>query len=84
MTLLDHLVTALRQAARYDRHDLSAPRVVLWPDSERLWEQAIPLLSAALPELLTLGEPDDSRRRGPSTCIRYQLARDTTPEPPIV
>lgn len=84
MTLLDHLVTALRQAARYNRHDLSAPRIVLWPDGERLWEKAISLLSEALPELLTLGEPDDSLRRGPSTWIRYQLARHTVSEPPIV
>ena len=37
MTVFDRLVTALRQAARYNRHDLSAPRVVLWPDGERLW-----------------------------------------------
>ena len=84
MTILDHLVTALRQAARYNRHDLGAPRVVLWPDGERLWEKAIPLLTEALPELLVLGEPDDSLRRGPSTWIRYQLARHTVSEPPIV
>ena len=84
MTILDHLATALRQAARYNRHDLSAPRVVLWPDGERLWEKAIPLLSEALPELLALGAPDERLRRGPSTWIRYQLARHTIPETPVI
>ena len=55
-----------------------------WPDGERRWEKALPLLSEALPERLVLGEPDASRRRGTSPWSRYPLARHTAPKTPVV
>jgi hypothetical protein len=83
-TVLDHLIANLRKAAVYNRHDLAAPSVVLWPDGERLWSKAIPLLRDALPELLVLAPEIADERSGPSTWLRYQLARAGSPATPIV
>jgi len=83
-TVLDHLIESLRKAAVYNRHDLAAPSVVLWPDGERLWSKAIPLLRDALPELLVLAPEIADERSGPSTWLRYQLARAGSPATPIV
>jgi hypothetical protein len=33
-TILEQLIDRLRVAAIYNRHDLAAPSVVLWPDGE--------------------------------------------------
>ena len=37
MTVLAILIESLRNAASYNKHELAAPRVILWPDEERLW-----------------------------------------------
>jgi hypothetical protein len=82
-TVLEHLIERLRAAAIYNRHDLAAPSVVLWTDGEGLWSRAIPLLSGALPELLVLAPEIADGRTGPSTWLRYQLARGTWDRPPL-
>ena len=37
MTVLSSIVAALRKAAEFNKHELAAPCVVLWPDADRLW-----------------------------------------------
>jgi hypothetical protein len=83
-TILEHLIERLRAAAIYNRHDLAAPSVVLWTDGERLWSRAIPLLREAMPELLVLAPEIADGRTGPSTWLRYQLARGTWDRPPVL
>ncbi len=83
-TVLDHLVDSLRKAAIYNRHDLAAPSVVLWTDGERLWSKVLPMLRDALPELLSLDPVIADERTGPSTWLRYQLARGEWQRTPIV
>ena len=83
-TVLDYLIASIRNAAIYNRHDLAAPSVVLWPDGERLWSKAIPLLRDALPELLVLAPEIADERTGPSTWLRYQLARASSHETPLL
>jgi len=83
-TVLDHLIDSLRRAAIYNRHDLAAPSVVLWTDGERLWSKVFPLLRDAMPELLMLAPEIGDARTGPSTWLRYQLARGDWQQTPVV
>lgn len=83
-TVLDHLIDNLRKAAIYNRHDLAAPTVVLWTDGERLWSKVIPLLRDAMPELLVLAPEIADERTGPSTWLRYRLARADRQGTPIL
>jgi hypothetical protein len=83
-TILEHLIDRLRAAAIYNRHDLAAPSVVLWTDGEGLWSRAIPLLQDAMPELLVLAPEIADERTGPSTWLRYRLARGTWEHAPVV
>ncbi len=55
MTILEAILKYLRSAASYNKHDLAAPRVILWPDEERLWTQCIELLRASYPAVSILG-----------------------------
>jgi hypothetical protein len=83
MTVLDHLIAKLRDAAVYNRHDLAAPRVIIWTDAERAWSRVIGLLRDAVPELMTLANAIDARD-GPSTALRYRLGRWDARETPII
>lgn len=83
-TVLECLIERVRQAAIYNRHDLAAPSVILWPDGEGLWADAIPLLLEAMPELLALDTEPQGEQRGPSTWLRYRLARSTSRHVPVI
>src|SRR2546425_10453226 len=84
MTILDRLVELLRLARTYNRHDLSEPRVILWTDGEQAWSKVIPLLQDGMPELLVLNADRIGDRLGPSTRIRYLLARGEWRGSPVV
>src|SRR5688572_29774789 len=84
MTVLDHIVDSLRQAAIYNRHDLAAPRVVLWTDGDKQWTKVVQSLCAALPQLLVLGAAEVSTQYGSSTGLRYRLGRLAPGETPII
>ena len=83
MTVLDQVVTAVREAATFNRHDLAGPVVVLWPDVDLVWEPALPLLAAAVPELLVLDDGAGAENHGPSTWLRYALSRQKWTSTPI-
>lgn len=84
VTILEKLMEHIRRAAVYNRHDLAAPIVILWPDGECLWKKIIPILLDAMPELLVLDESICNLRSGPATQIRYLLSRSATGTTPVV
>ena len=67
-------MTAIRGAAVYNSAVKVAPACILWPDGDRQWEAAIPLLQDALPELIMLGDYAPDKRMGPAIWLRCVLA----------
>ncbi|NLF52512.1 MAG: BREX-1 system phosphatase PglZ type B, partial [Leptolinea sp.] len=74
MRILEHLVKAVRSAAIYYREVQVPPACILWPDRDRQWESAVPLLLEALPELAVLGEYAPEKRSGPAIWLRCAIA----------
>ncbi len=71
LTVADHLVSALRTAARaFTPGDQTPPCVVLWLDPENLWSGVLPQLREALPELYQLGAYAPAQRIGPALWLR--------------
>ena len=54
MTILTSILQSIRNAASYNKHELAAPRVILWPDEERLWTHCIEPLRESYPALWSL------------------------------
>ncbi|HYD49657.1 MAG TPA: BREX-1 system phosphatase PglZ type B, partial [Terriglobales bacterium] len=81
-TLAEQLVASLKDAQAYAVGDQVAPCVILWPDPERLWESAIDLLRAKLPELFVLGAYAPEQRVGPGLWLRCVEARVVDGAPP--
>ncbi len=88
MKLLDILCNELRGSAAFNSNIQVAPSVVLWTDKLRQWESALPLLQAALPELLVLGDYQPAKRQGPAIWLKcvidgvlpdFELPADKTP-----
>lgn len=74
MTVLDHLVKALRGTAVFNPDAQVAPACILWPDRDRQWEAVIPVLQAELPELMILGDYVPEKRTGPAIWLRCVIA----------
>jgi hypothetical protein len=74
MRVLDHLLKAVRDAAIYNPEIQVALACILWPDSDRQWETAIPVLQAELPELMILGDYAPEKRMGPAIWLRCVAA----------
>ena len=51
-----------------------APACILWPDRDRQWEAAIPVLQADLPQLMILGDYAPDKRIGPAIWLRCVIA----------
>ncbi len=77
MTIVEHLVKAIRKASTHNAEVEVAPACVLWPDKDRQWETAIPLLQAEVPELVCLGDYAPEKRTGPAIWLRCLIARTT-------
>ena len=56
MTVRDHLLKAVRDAAVFNPEVQVAPACIIWPDRDRQWEAVIPILQAELPETSDLGQ----------------------------
>ena len=80
LTVLESLVAAIRAAGAYDRNDQVAPAAILWPDEERQWEELLPRLRGAMPELITLGAYDAGSKTGPAIWIKCMLAQTESGE----
>ncbi|MER1204180.1 BREX-1 system phosphatase PglZ type B [Pseudomonas aeruginosa] len=88
MKLIDLLAQEVRASAAYNSNVQAAPNVILWTDKLRQWESALPLLQAALPELIVLGDYAPERKTGPAIWIKcvvegvlpdVELPADRTP-----
>ena len=84
MTVLDHLLTVLHDAAIYNRHDLARPSVILWTDGERHWDQVAKIIAQARRGFFVLDPSEAGDFSGPSTWIRYQLGKWEGDEVPVV
>jgi len=71
--VIDKLVEAVRKAAEYNSASQEKPNCILWPDGDRQFESALPLLLKALPEMLVLGTYDAENRTGPAIWVRCAL-----------
>lgn len=84
MTILSSMLKAIRKAATFNRHELAAPRVILWTDEERLWTQCIDLLRASYPALWSLGDFAPDQATGPAVWLRYQLETQKGEDVPVI
>lgn len=75
--VIERLLLALRDAAKYNPDVQVAPACILWPDRDRQWEAIIQRLQIELPELLILGNYDPERRTGPAIWLRCAIAEKT-------
>lgn len=88
MKLIDLLRREVRSSAAYNSNVQVAPNVILWTDKQRQWESALPLLQAAMPELIVLGDYAPKHKKGPAIWIKcvvegalpeIELPSDRTP-----
>ncbi|NTU49967.1 MAG: BREX-1 system phosphatase PglZ type B [Desulfobulbaceae bacterium] len=84
MTILNSINKSLQRAALYNQHDLAAPRVILWPDEDRLWFHCIESLRHSYPELWTLGDYAPDLKTGPAVWLRYQLEAQEGNTVPVI
>ena len=84
MTVITSIIQSLRKAASYNKHELAAPLVILWPDEERLWEQCIEPLRAHYPGLWSLGDYSPDQAIGPAAWLRYQLETQPGDDVPVI
>ena len=83
MRIIEALRDAIRHVANYNRNTQVSPFCILWPDKDRQWEASVPLLREVLPELLTLGDYDVSKRTGPAIWLRYVVS-GLDPQTPLI
>jgi hypothetical protein len=84
MNVVTAMLESFRDAADYNSHEIAAPKVILWPDEERLWSQSIELLRANYPLLWTLGDYAPAKATGPSAWLRYQLETEAGADVPVI
>ena len=84
MTILESILKSLYSAASYNKHELAAPRVVLWPDEEQLWTQCIGPLRASYAALWSLGDYAPDKATGPAAWLRYQLETQGGEDVPVI
>ena len=84
MTILESILKYLCSAASYNKHELAPPRVILWPDEDRLWTQCIEPLRASYPALWSLGDYVPHKGTGPAVWLRYQLETQGRDDVPVI
>jgi len=84
MTVLASILQSLQKAAPFNRHELAAPRVILWPDEDKLWCRCIESLRACYPAMWSLGNFAPDQATGPAVWLRYQLETQAGDEVPVL
>jgi hypothetical protein len=84
VTIFESIIKYLRSAAAYNKHELAAPRVILWPDEESLWIKCIVPLRASYPALWSLGDYSPDQATGPAAWLRYQLETQGGKDVPLI
>lgn len=74
MKLLENLRNSIRGTSVFNPEAQTAPACILWPDRDRQWEAAVPVLLTELPELLVLGDYSPEKRTGPAIWLRCVIA----------
>ncbi len=74
MRALDFLLKEVRNADSYNPEVQVAPACILWPDRDRQWAGAMPVLQAEFPELMVLGDYAPQKCTGPAIWLRYVIA----------
>jgi hypothetical protein len=74
-TPLDALERAFNRAATYNERSRVALIAILWPDEKEEWTRLLPRLRERFPQLLTLGEYDSDKKRGPAIWLKCMIAR---------
>jgi len=73
-SLAASLVEALRLSAKGNSHTAASAAAVLWPDKERQWQAALPLLRRLVPGLFELGSYNPHARSGPAVWLKCAIA----------
>lgn len=84
MNVLESILKLLHDAALYNQHELAAPRVILWPDEERLWMSCMDALREHYSALWTLGDYQPGKATGPAAWLRYQLEIHSGDDVPVM
>jgi hypothetical protein len=84
MTIHESIIKSLNSAASYNKHELAAPRVILWPDEERLWTQCIEQLRTSYTSLWSLGDYSPEQATGPAAWLRYKLETQSGEDLPVI
>ncbi len=73
-SLAASLVEALRLSAKGNSHTAASAAAVLWPDKERQWQAALPLLRRLVPGLFELGSYNPNARSGSAVWLKCAIA----------
>jgi hypothetical protein len=87
ISISEKFLLALKQAELYNNNIMVKPEVILWPDPDKQWELVIPIIQDSIPQLITLGNIDASKKQGPAIWIKCVVARllpDLNWEPSII
>ncbi len=74
-SLYDKLLQALKQAENHNSNIMVKPEVILWPDPECQWAEAIPVIQSTHPNLIVYGKYDPSTKQGPSIWLKCMVAK---------
>lgn len=73
-TVLDRLVASVHRAMAHNGNVFVAPAALIWTDEGAQWQPILERLSQHLP-IVTLGNFDASKRRGPAYWLRCVVSR---------
>lgn len=71
--LLDCIVKSIEATKQYNSSQVTAPRVILWPDPESQWISIIDILRVKIPGFLTLGKYNSKIQQGPAIWLKCMV-----------
>lgn len=74
-TLLEAVEASLKVSARHQAGAEEKPAAILWTDTDGQWQPIVSKLLERMPQLITLGQHDPTRRSGPAIWIKCVVAR---------
>jgi hypothetical protein len=74
MSNFDTLIDDIRRQAVHNTAAAIAPVCILWPDADRHWASAIPMMKSKMPELYEIGDYAPEAHRGPAIWLRCVVA----------
>nr|WP_205964555.1 BREX-1 system phosphatase PglZ type B [Ramlibacter agri] len=69
------MAVALLSAAKGNSHTAAPAAAILWPDKDRNWQAALPVVKKLLPSLCVLGPYEPEQRSGPAIWLKAAVAR---------